>query len=291
MNIEWLQSFVEAAKQKSLSKAAKVHNLSQPALSKHIRNLEHDLDITLFYRTSTGIELTEAGERFYNRIVPVLAELTAIRQELRQFRRTTPIAIGSLPSLATYYLPPRIKGLRLLDRPMTLMIQNTSGELIQSLQEGRLDAVFVDTLYIGESLWSCELFTESYYAVFPLHHHFRSRKSVELAELCEEPLIVHQAPCDTRKHIIEQMESLGHKPNIISEVAFGDFILGAVAAGMGITIIPELMAKHIGHLQLFALPITNFGRNRSISIATRSRKLGSQLYEFISTSVESPSIK
>ncbi|MGA9172961.1 MAG: LysR family transcriptional regulator substrate-binding protein, partial [Thermoactinomyces sp.] len=93
----------------------------------------------------------------------------------------------------------------------------------------------------------------------------------------------------TRKHIIEQMESLGHKPNIISEVAFGDFILGAVTAGMGITIIPELMAKNIIHLQLFALPITNFGRKRSISLATRCRKLGTQLYKSISTSVESPS--
>jgi LysR family transcriptional regulator, transcription activator of glutamate synthase operon len=41
------------------------------------------------------------------------------------------------------------------------------------------------------------------------------------------------------------MEMLGHKPNIISEVAFGDFILGAVAAGMGITILPELMSKNI----------------------------------------------
>jgi DNA-binding transcriptional LysR family regulator len=66
-----------------------------------------------------------------------------------------------------------------------------------------------------------------------------------ITELCDEPLILHQAPCDTRKHIIEQMEMLGHKPNIISEVAFGDFILGAVAAGMGITILPELMSKNI----------------------------------------------
>nr|WP_308423124.1 LysR family transcriptional regulator [Marinithermofilum abyssi] len=147
--------------------------MSQPALSKHIRNLEHDLGIVLFYRTSTGIELTEAGKRFYNRI----AELTTIRQELRQFRRTNPIAIGSLPSLATYYLPPRIKGLSHSDRPVTLMIQNTSGELIQSLQEGRLDAVFVDATYIGESLWSCELFTESYYAVFPFTPSFSFAKN------------------------------------------------------------------------------------------------------------------
>jgi LysR family transcriptional regulator, transcription activator of glutamate synthase operon len=141
------------------------------------RHLEQDLDVVLFHRTSAGIELTEAGERFYNRIVPVLDELNAVRQELRQFCQTTPVAIGSLPSLATYYLPPRIRGNRFSGRSMTLMIQNTFWELIQSLQEGRLDAVFVDTSYVGDSLWSCELFTESYYAVFPLHHRFRKRCS------------------------------------------------------------------------------------------------------------------
>lgn len=280
MNLEWLQSFAEAAKQKSFSKAAKENNISQPALSKHIRNLEADLDVVLFHRTSAGIELTEAGERFHIRILPVIAELTAIRQELGQFCQTIPIAIGSLPSLATYYLPSRIKGLQLLDRPMTLMLQNTSKELVQSLQEGRLDAVFVDTLYTTESLWNCELFTESYYAVFPLGHRFQLKNRVELAELCEEPLIVHQAPCDSRNHIISQMELLELKPNIIREVAFGDFIYGYVMGGMGITIVPELVAKNISHLELSSLPIVNL--KRSISLAAKSSKLGSQLYEFIS---------
>lgn len=41
------------------------------------------------------------------------------------------------------------------------------------------------------------------------------------------------------------------------------------------------MAKHIGHLELFALPIANFGRKRSVSLATQSSKLGSKLYQFI----------
>lgn len=281
MNIEWIQSFFEAAKQKSFSKAAKQNNLSQPALSKHIQNLENNLDVVLFHRTSTGIELTEVGEHFYNRIKPVLAELTAIRQELQRFSQNKPIAIGSLPSLATYYLPSRLKGLQLMDRTITLMIQNTSRELLQSLQEGRLDAVLVDTLYTGETLWSYELFTERYYVVCPLGHRFESKKTVELAELCDEPLIAHKAPCDTRKHIVEQIELLGHKPNIISEVAFGDFILGAVTAGMGITIIPELMAKNIGHLDLFALPIVNFGRKRTVSLVTQNNKLGLKLKEFL----------
>lgn len=277
MNTEWLKSFSDAVKQKSFSKAAKVNNLSQPALSKHIKNLENNLDIELFHRKPTGIELTEAGERFYRRITPVLSELTAIRQELQQFCRTKTIAIGSLHSLATYYLPSKIKVFQLLDRPLTLMIQNTSDELLQSLQEGKIDAVLVDSIYTGESLFNFELFTENYYAIFPLNHKLKARETVELQELSKEPLIIHESPCDTRNHIFEQIETLGYKPNIVSEVALSDFILGSVSSGMGITIAPELIAKNIGHLDLFALPITNFGRKRNISLLTKNKKLGLQL--------------
>lgn len=288
MNMEWIRNFSEAAKYKSFSKAAKANNLSQPALSKQIRSLENNLDVILFHRTPGGIELTEAGEYFYHQIKPVLDELTRIRYELKQYNKINPIAIGSLPSIATYYLPSRTKGQQLLGRPLSLMVQNTSSELVQSLLEGRLDAVFVDSLYIGESLWHRELFTENYYAVFPKHHPFRSKETVELAELSTEPLIVHQAPCDTRKHLMEKMESLGYKPNIIREVAFGDFIYGAVMAGMGITIVPELVAKNIGHLELFVLPITDFGRKRTISLVTKSSKIGTALYQFIEKISETP---
>ncbi|WP_107951583.1 LysR family transcriptional regulator [Lysinibacillus parviboronicapiens] len=278
MHVEWLRSFIEAANQKSFSKAAQVNNLSQPALSKHIQNLENNLGIELFHRSSMGIELTAAGERFYTRITPVIAELVAIREELQQFSQSNPIAIGSLPSLATYYLPQKINQ---MDNPMTLMIQNTSSELLQSLQKGRLDAVFVDANYIGEAIWSYDLFTEAYYVVFPLNHRFNSRQIVDFSELAEEPLIVHQAPCDTRKDIVAQIQALGYQPNIVSEVNFGDFIYGAVTAGMGITIVPELMAKNIGHLQLCAVPIENFGKMRTISLVARNKKLGSNLHELL----------
>lgn len=279
MNTEWLQSFTDAVQQKSFSKAAEINNLSQPGLSKHIRNLENNLDIELFHRTPTGIQLTEAGERFYSRIIPVLSELTAIRQELQWFCRTNPIAIGSLHSLATYYLPRRMKNLRIVDRPLTLMIQNTSDELLQSLQEGRLDAIFVDYQYEVESLFKFDLFTENYFVVFPLDHKLKAQEIVKLEELCKEPLIIHENPCDTRKHIVEQIELLGYKPNIVSEVGFSDFILGSVSTGMGITIVPELMAKNIGHLDLSALPIINFGRKRSISLLTKNHEIGLQLYK------------
>lgn len=282
INLEWLQSFAKAVKYKSFSKAANATNISQPALSKQIQNLENDLGVRLFYRTPTGITLTEAGEHFYRRIIPVLTEITAIRTDLQQFCHSKPIAIGSLPSLATYYLPLRMKDFQFGDRSVSLMLQNTSSELLQSLQEGRLDAVFIENEYTDdESLWSYELFTEPYYALFPIDHKYKSKDSIELDELYKEPLITHQAPCDTRNHIIQQMESAGYKPNIVSEVAFGDFVYGAVAAGMGTTIVPELLSKNISHLNLFALPIADFGRKRTISLVTKNKRLGSMLYKYI----------
>ncbi len=168
-----------------------------------------------------------------------------------------------------------------MDRSVSLMLQNTSKELLKSLQEERLDAVFVETTCTDRSLWSSELFTEPYYALVSLDHKYQNKDTIQLAEICEEPLITHQAPCDTRNHIVYQMKSAGYKPNIISEVAFGDFIYGAVAAGMGITIVPELLAKNINHLDLLALPIVNFGRKRTISLVSPDKRLGSMLYQYI----------
>jgi len=278
MNLEWLQSFSDAVEQKSFSKASKLNNLSQPALSKHIKNLENDLNIKLFYRTPTGSNLTDGGEYFYKKIKPILSELKIIHQELQQFRENNPLVIGSLPSLGTYYIPAKIKDFEMLNRPLRLMIQNTSDELLQSLQEDRLDAILVDTDYNGRHLQKFELFSESYYAVVPLNHKFNSQKSVTLEELCKETLIIHQISCDTRNHIVKKMNSLGQKPNILNELDFSDFIFGSVSSGMGITIVPELIAKNIGHLNLSAIPITNFGRNRTISLLSKNEQLGLKLY-------------
>lgn len=286
VNLEWLESFSESAKQKSFSKAAKANNISQPALSKHIRNLENELDVILFHRTSSGIELTMAGKYFYSRITPILTELLTLKHDLKQQFNKQPIAIGSLPSLATYYLPSKIKEKQLSDSPLTLMIQNTSEELIESLLEGRLDAVFVNNLYTRKALYNYKLFTEPYYVVFPKEHHFKSKEAVDLNELSEEPLIIHQAPCDTREHAIKQISLLGYKPRIINEVPYGDFIYGSVMAGMGITIVPKLIASNIKHLELSALPISNFGKERTISLVTRDKALGTQLYQFTSKKIE-----
>src|SRR5699024_255689 len=142
-------------------------------------------------------------------IKPILFELETINEDLQQFQHNKPLVIGSLPSLAKYYLSPKINSSELLNRPLRLMVQDTSEELLQSLQEGRLDAILVDTEYSGKHLRKFKLFSESYYAILPLNHKFKDKKSLRLEELYKEPLIIHQSPCDTREHIFKQIEFLG----------------------------------------------------------------------------------
>ncbi|EIT84365.1 LysR family transcriptional regulator [Fictibacillus macauensis ZFHKF-1] len=282
MNLDWIQSFIQVANAKGIAKAAKATNMTQPAVSKHIKNLENVLGTTLLYRNTSGVTLTPAGEHFYKQIAPIMDNFSRVFQEIQQFSTKQLITIGSLSSLASYYLPEQLNGLHLLNQPFSLHIENTSHNLLKMLKAGKLDAVFVDTTYKGEC-WSLELFQEPYFVVFPPQHRFHLKREISLLDLHNEPLITHQPPCDTRSHILKQMNEKNLTPNIVSEVAFNDFILGWVKAGMGITIVPELVAKNISHHELFALPIVDFGRERVVSLVTKTTQLGKQLYPHFAT--------
>lgn len=279
MNIEWLQSFVDAAKQKSFSKAALLNNISQPALSKHIQNLEDAFGKKLFHRNPTGIRLTAAGEYAYHRVIPLLEEFSSIKDGLNKLDRTAPIVIGSLPSIATYYLPSKMQDFNYQDKPIRFMLQNTSSELLESLKEGRLDVAFLESREKEGSIMSYDIFSEPYYALLPLNHKYRFEEHINMVDLYDEPLILHTNPCDVRHHIIQQIRLAGYTPNIVAEVDFSDFIYSSVVAGNGITIVPKLLARNLCHLKIHAVPILDFGRERTISLASKNQELALALYQ------------
>ncbi len=279
MNLEWFHSFLATARLKSLSKASEQLNLSQPALSKQVQKLEEALGVVLFTRSPAGMELTEAGTVLLTRIQPVLDELEAIRKDLQNLHDPMTIAIGALPSLAAYYLPPRILGLRQQGMEIDIRVANTSFEVFRLLEQEAVDVAVIETKSLTRSLWSAELFFEPYYAVFPADHPLRSRWTVTLSDIASEPLVLYPLGCDVRQSVVQAFHERRMEPRIASEVAFGEFILGFVAAGAGITIVPKLIAEHIGHLPLSAAPISDFPAVRTVSLVARSRQTGKKLYD------------
>jgi LysR family pca operon transcriptional activator len=139
-----LQAFVEVARQKSVMKAAELLHISQPAVTKTIRELEQALGVGVFERDGRGIRITRYGEVFLRHAG---AALTALRQGLDsvsqdQFGDAPPIRIGALPTVSTRIMP-RAMDLFLKENTWSRVkiVTGDNAVLLEQLRIGDLDLV------------------------------------------------------------------------------------------------------------------------------------------------------
>ncbi|WP_248923887.1 LysR family transcriptional regulator [Paenibacillus hamazuiensis] len=280
MQVEWYRSFTEAAKWRSLSKAADKLRLTQPAVSKHIRQLETAYGVELFRRTAAGVDLTEAGKLFLERIMPVVQSLDTIELEMRQYAAEPGYTLGSLPSVATQVLLGRLQEYHAAGNPITIKVRQRSAELREELQEGAFDAALMDAACAGGRLWIRELFTEAYLAVIPEGHKLQGRTALSLTELKDEPFVLTTL-CDTHTRFSTLAEKHGYRPDIKLEVDSSDFLLGVVAGGTGITVLPELFRAQAERLGLHTIPIAEPELRRTIVLAARTADTGTKLFRLL----------
>ncbi|KOF17451.1 LysR family transcriptional regulator [Ensifer adhaerens] len=135
-----LQTFVEVARQKSVMKAAELLHVSQPAVTKTIRELEEVLGVAVFEREGRGIKITRYGEVFLRHAG---AALTALRQGLDSVSQErsgdgVPVRIGALPTVST----------RIMPRAMSLFLEEDTGARIK-IVTGE-NAVLLEQLRVGD---------------------------------------------------------------------------------------------------------------------------------------------
>lgn len=99
-NLELYKIFVEVAKQKNITKASEKLCISQPAVTRHIQNLEKELNIVLFNRTK-GMELTKAGEKLYTEISPVIEKIVKID---KKYTASNEIILGTYATMLSKVL-------------------------------------------------------------------------------------------------------------------------------------------------------------------------------------------
>lgn len=284
MNTEWLYCFVETVKTKSLLKTGLNLNISQPAASKQIKKLEQMLRVTLFKRSHSGMQLTEAGQELYRRIQPILAELKAIQRDLQTMERPHQLTLGALPSLASYYLPSKVVALKQQGVAINLQIFHTSQDILEHLYAGHLDAALIQThpdLSLDRFPDFINLFSEPYYAILPANHALGQYPTITVAQMCREAMITFPPGCDTRQSLLRVFQQHGFQPNIASEVAFGESILSFVSAGEGITLMPQSIAENASHLPVLIRPIVDFNETRTIVLVTRLEQIGRSLHHYL----------
>lgn len=279
LNIEYFYSFIEVVNQKSLSKASEKLNISQPALSKQIRKIEEYFDIDLLKRLTSGVELTQAGELVYNRLPKLLLELQSIQTELNERRKERTYSIGTLPSLAGNYIPSRILKLREKGVVAEVVVKNTSLEVYELLKRGEIDAAIIDTIPVSNTFWQRELFSEPLYAVVHVSNELAQKKSVSIQDISREEFVLYPSNCTIRQSISQKV----HDVRVKIEVEFGEFLIGYVAAGGGITVLPEITAKSSSQSMVKIIPISDNQMKRDISLISQSKETGRILYSVFKT--------
>lgn len=235
-----------AAEEASVSRAASRLNVSQPAVSRQIKDLEEELEVPLFDRTHNGLSLTEAGKTALTQAREILRQANLLTETMRRFRKDRElisIKVGFLPTALPGFLTNGMRAFNEAYKNVCVQIyEMTPSEQGEGLRKGDIDLALIgdpDTDIREE--FSVETIIETEMAiVVPDNHTFAKRKTIDLSELGEEIfLTLDEKHFPSRPRI---MASMFKKAKISPEVTIRasglSELLGLVGGGAGVAMAP-----------------------------------------------------
>jgi DNA-binding transcriptional LysR family regulator len=235
------RSFTTVAEELHYGRAAERLHITQPALSRQIRDLERVLGITLFDRTSRRVLLSRAGQAVLGQARRALAESDrAVRlARLAAHGDWGELAIAVLPAVALALLPAIIRAYRDAHPAIGVTISESfDDEQLAALTSGRIDAGFLRAAAAPPGLSLETLLTEPVLAGLPAGHRLARHNRIALSELAGEPFVFFPRHRSVLAYdeFIASCRAAGFSPAIVQE-ASGISALGLVAAGLGVTVV------------------------------------------------------
>ncbi|MFD7565353.1 LysR family transcriptional regulator [Streptomyces tendae] len=262
-----LRYFATVAEEGSLTRAAQRLYVSQPALTKQIRQLESALGVPLFTRSRSGMALTEPGRALAARVPALLAGWQAALRETRSAARRADriLRVGFLASAANEATQPIIAEFA-RRRPdwWAEMRQAAWSNPTAGLADSDVDVALVRLPFPGqEKLRVVELFSEPRCVALPETHPLAGRETIDFRELWDEPFVA--APPETgpwREYWLAADERDGHPVRIGAVTEQPDDWLTAIANGYGVALAPESAARFYTRPGVVHRPVTGVAPSR-----------------------------
>jgi DNA-binding transcriptional LysR family regulator len=251
MELRHLRYFIAVAEERHVTRAAERLGMHQPPLSQQIQALERELDVQLFRRLPRGVELTDAG-------VALLADARAILSHIDHAFATTKrtargeqgqVAVGFTSSAPFHPFVPRvIRAYReAFPRVSLTLEEGGTTELIDDLRHERIDAAFIRTAIANqEGLVVGTLLREAMVLAVPSGHILARRKgAVPLKALAAETFIFYRRRNGPGLYdaILSACNAAGFSPRVGQEAPRIVSTLNLVAAGLGISLVPESLQR------------------------------------------------
>ncbi len=248
MNVNRLRYFCAVAEELHFGKAAARLHMAQPPLSQQIRLLEEQLDLTLFERTTRKVSLTAAGRELYVEASRVLAEYDRFEQRVREVRSGTrgTLRIGFVDSASYDTMPRLLKAYRLRWPSVEYELRSmSSDEQIAALNQDKIDLGLSRTagVHAGvhDALEALVLQREPLAVAVPADNPLAGQGSISLAELEGAMFIGFDRKVSPSLHreLVGKLKSRGIDYEPIIEATEYATILGLVASGQGVSLVPN----------------------------------------------------
>ena len=242
MDIHDLTVFAAAARHGSVTKAAQSLSTVQSNVTTRIRLLETELKVQLFHRNHRGVTLTEKGQQLLPYAQQMLSLIERAKAAVGDSREIAgALRLGALQSTATARLPDVLKAYAARHARVDISVETgTSLELISKVLESRLDGAFVSGVEDHPELDVVTSYVEELVIITPAE--FRSVKSY-LKESALPKTLVFKVGCHYRQRLEQYLGDEGFR--MLSPMDFGtiDGIIGCVAAGLGISMLPRSVVE------------------------------------------------
>lgn len=259
MNIRQLEIFLAVCETISITEAARQLYLSQPAISKTIRELETNIGVLLFDRINGRLCLNEDGKAFRIKAEQLIRDFDALENFSQYSGEEIPLRIGTSITIAINSLPYAVNQFRAKypKTPLKIYAENVQ-QIQRRLLNGEIDIAFVEGFESNQG-FDAELLSEySLLLVCSAHNKFAISEKINRDDLLKLPFLLREKGSTLRDRFDELTHKLQVDISPVLESINLEVLIRAAKAGMGITILPEPLAMpHLDDKTLTCLHIEN----------------------------------
>ncbi len=258
LTLRHLRAFVAVADCGGYSAAARQMNLAQSALSRTIKEIEDELSVSLFDRTTRRVTLTGSGEQLLLNARDALAafENAFTRFKLYQEGLNGTVSMAALPSVASILLPPVISEFKMLRPNVRLAVEDGfADEVVQSVREGRVD-FGITSLPREKGRLVCErIAADSLICICSARHRFASMEKVGWQDLEGEDFVSFALSSSIFEVVNHALRSAGvHLGNITKARDVGT-VAGLVSSDLGVSVVPSLVLPMMRFCEYIEKPL------------------------------------
>ncbi|TVY04120.1 LysR family transcriptional regulator [Cohnella terricola] len=274
MELRQLEYFVQVARLQHVTKAAEELHVAQSAVSRQIHRLEEELGIRLFMQRGRNVQLTPVGQLFLRRAEAVLGDLDRAVMEIHEFLdpEVGEIRLGFPHSLGIHLVPQVVAAFRKLHPNVKFRFrQGMYPSLIRDVVDAEVDIAFISPFPDkNEQVTGEVVLTEELFAILPERHRLARAKSIVLSDLKDETFVLFSSGYSLRPIVWDACKEAGFTPKIGFESEEHGTIRGLVAAGMGVSLLPEMAMYETSSMMPAVVKISEPHVTRTIGIIHRA---------------------